>query len=106
MEEISAPAAAELLHNQPDLVILLDVREAAELEVAAIASALHIPMGEIPARLTEIDAAKKIICLCRSGGRSAQVAEFLLAQGFSDVVNLTGGTHAWSDLVDSSIPKY
>ena len=106
MEEISATAAAELLRNQPDQVILLDVREAAELEVAALDGALHISMGEIPARLADIDPAKKIICLCRSGGRSAQVAEFMLANGFRDVVNLTGGIHAWSDLVDSSIRKY
>jgi len=106
MEEISAPNAAELLHNQSDQVILLDVREAAELEVAAVAGALHIPMGEIPARLGELDRAKKIICPCHSGGRSAQVTEFLLAQGYDAAINLTGGIHAWSDLVDSSVPKY
>ena len=106
MEEISATEAAQMLRDQPEQTILLDVREAMELEMAAVAGALHIPMGEIPGRLGEIDASKTIICLCRSGGRSAQVAEFLLAQGCAKAVNLTGGIHAWSDQVDSSIPKY
>jgi len=106
MEEISATEAAQMLRDQPDQTILLDVREAVELETAAVAGALHLPMGEIPGRLEEIDASKTIICMCRSGGRSAQVAEFLLAQGYAKAVNLTGGIHAWSDLVDSSIPKY
>jgi len=106
MEEISATEAAQMLRDVPEQTILLDVREAMELETAAIAGALHIPMGEIPGRLEDIDASKTIICMCRSGGRSAQVAEFLLAQGYAKAVNLTGGIHAWSDLVDSSIPKY
>ena len=75
MDEISAPDAAQLLADQPDQTILLDVREEAELEAAALANALHLPMGEIPARLAEIDNRKTIICMCRSGGRSAQVAE-------------------------------
>ena len=105
MDEISAPDAAQLLADQPDQTILLDVREEAELEAAALANALHLPMGEIPARLAEIDNKKTIICMCRSGGRSAQVADFLARQGYTRVFNLTGGIHAWSDLVDSSIPK-
>ena len=105
MDEISAPDAAQLLADQPDQTILLDVREEMELEAAAVADALHLPMGEIPARLAEIDNKKTIICMCRSGGRSAQVADFLARQGYTKVFNLTGGIHAWSDLVDSSIPK-
>ncbi len=105
MNEISAPDAAKLLADQPDQTVLLDVRELIELETAAVAGALHLPMGEIPARLAEIDKTKTIICMCRSGGRSAQVADFLARQGYDKVFNLTGGIHAWSDLVDSSIPK-
>ena len=106
MQEISATEAAQMLHDQPEQTILLDVREAMELEMAAVEGSLHIPMGEIPGRLGELDASKTIICLCRSGGRSAQVVEFLLAQGYAKAVNLAGGIHSWSDLIDSSIPKY
>jgi rhodanese-related sulfurtransferase len=106
MEEISATEAAEMLRDQSEQTILLDVREELELEAAAVADALHLPMGEIPARLAEIDKSKSVICMCRSGGRSAQVADFLARQGYTRVFNLTGGIHAWSDLVDNSIAKY
>jgi rhodanese-related sulfurtransferase len=106
MEEISATEAAEMLRDQPEQTILLDVREELELEAAAVADALHLPMGEIPVRLAEIDKSKTVICMCRSGGRSAQVADFLARQGYTRVYNLTGGINAWSDLVDNSIAKY
>ncbi len=106
MEEISASQAAELLQNQSDSTILLDVREHKELEFAAIAGALHIPMGDIPARLEEIDSAKTVVCMCHGGGRSAQIAVFLAARGYEQVVNLAGGINAWSETVDSNIPRY
>ena len=106
MEEISVSDAAELLRNQPDQTILLDVREAAELEIAAVAGALHIPMGEIPNRLDEVDRTKTIICMCHAGGRSAQVTHFLAGQGYGKAVNLAGGIQAWSERVDSNIPTY
>ena len=84
--------------------VLLDVREAWELAIARVAEAVHIPMGEVPARLTELDRDRDIVVLCRRGGRSAQVAGFLEQQGFENVWNLTGGILAWSDQLDSSIP--
>jgi rhodanese-related sulfurtransferase len=105
-EEISPVEAHRLLSDQPQQTVLLDVREPMELELARVDGALHIPMGAIPARLNEIDRAKLIICLCRSGGRSAQVAAFLRQQGFSDARNLIGGINAWSTDVDNSIQPY
>ena len=106
MRELSATEAATLLQTEPDTTVLLDVREHPEIEAAPVPDALHIPMGEIPARLDEIDRAKTIICLCHLGGRSAQVAAFLEAQGYADVINLAGGTEAWSTSVDTSVPRY
>jgi rhodanese-related sulfurtransferase len=106
LPEISASEAAALLAEHPEKHVLLDVREPVELEMARLDPSVHIPMGEIPARLTELDRSKTIICMCRVGGRSAQVGEFLLQQGFTSVVNLAGGINAWSDEVDDSIPLY
>jgi rhodanese-related sulfurtransferase len=63
-------------------------------------------MNEIPARLGELDPAAEVIVLCRSGGRSMQVAQFLERQGFRDAVNLAGGILAWSRDVDSSVSGY
>lgn len=86
---------------------LLDVRESWELEVAPVpSSTVHIPMGEIERRLGELDPAGITVVLCRSGGRSAQVARLLEARGFASVYNLTGGLLAWSRDLDPSIPRY
>jgi rhodanese-related sulfurtransferase len=106
MQEITPREAAALLKAKPADTILLDVREPMELELAAVQGALHISMGEIPARLDEIDKSKTVICLCHSGGRSAQVAAFLEHRGYAAVVNLVGGIHGWSLEVDDSIPIY
>ena len=86
--------------------LLLDVREDWELEIARVDGVLHIPMGDVPARLPEIDPEREIVVMCRSGGRSAQVARFLEQQGYARVWNLAGGILAWSDQLDSTISPY
>src|SRR5690606_35039485 len=63
-------------------VVLLDVREHDELELAAIAGARHIPMRQVPARLEELPKDQPIVVFCHAGGRSRRVAQFLAANGF------------------------
>ena len=107
MEEISATEAAELLQSaEADTVVLLDVREDVELSIAAIDGALHIPMGQIPERIGELNPDQTIVVMCHTGGRSAQVATYLSQQGFPAVFNLDGGIQAWSRSVDPTIPEY
>jgi rhodanese-related sulfurtransferase len=89
-----------------DDVVLLDVREHDELELAAVAGALHIPMREIPARLADLDPNKPLVVMCHSGRRSHRVAEYLLANSFLTVFNLSGGIDAWSTQLDSHVPRY
>jgi rhodanese-related sulfurtransferase len=86
--------------------LVLDVREPWELDVARIPDVLHIPMNEIPARLVELDAAADIVVMCRSGGRSLQVAQYLDRSGFRSVANLTGGILAWARDVDPTVRAY
>ena len=86
--------------------MVLDVRENWELGVASIPDTLHIPMNEIPARLAELNKDGEIVVMCRSGGRSMQVAQFLARNGFRSVANLTGGILAWSRDVDASVQPY
>ena len=90
--------------------LLLDVREAWEVATAAIrvdgAESLHIAMGEIPSRLSELDPSRPVLCICHHGMRSAQVAHFLSRQGFQTVYNLAGGIDAWSPHVDAAVPRY
>ena len=86
--------------------LVIDVREKWELDVASIPDVRHIPMGEVPARLAELDPHQEIVVMCRSGGRSMQVAQFLARNGFENVANLTGGILAWSRDVDPSVSAY
>ena len=85
---------------------LLDVREREEVELAALAGAKHIPMGEIPSRLGELDPDAEIVVICHHGMRSANVAGYLAEHGFARIGNLTGGIDAWSRLIDPSVPRY
>ena len=92
--------------------LLLDVREPWEAATASIASGSArldqrlIPMGEIPARLAELDPTQPIVVFCHHGVRSLQVVAFLERQGFESVYNLAGGIDAWSREVDPSVPRY
>ena len=86
---------------------LVDVREDWEIQLAPVPSALvHIPMGQIPDRVGELDPAKDTFVICRSGGRSLEVARFLSAHGFASVFNVTGGILKWSRDLDPKIPQY
>jgi len=87
--------------------VLLDVREDWEIKLAPVpVEHLHLPMGQIPDRLVELDPARECVVICRSGGRSLQVANFLERRGFSQVANLAGGILAWSRDIDPNIPVY
>jgi len=92
---------------EPKPVVLVDVREGWELEVAAVrVPVVHIPLGQLTARFKELNPATETVVICRSGGRSMQAAHFLAGQGFEKVHNLAGGILAWSRDIDPSIPAY
>jgi rhodanese-related sulfurtransferase len=105
--EISPTEFRERWPRAPNAdVTLLDVREPAELALAAVDGALHIPMREVPARLTELPPGRPLVVMCHGGSRSRRVAEFLAANGFEQVFNLHGGIDAWSQQIDPDIPRY
>ena len=85
---------------------LIDVREPFEYEIARIDGAKLIPLGEITERLDELTGEQPIVVHCHSGMRSAQAARLLQQRGFANVYNLEGGIDAWSDQIDSNVPKY
>jgi sulfur-carrier protein adenylyltransferase/sulfurtransferase len=86
-------------------VLLLDVREPWEYQVANIGGKL-IPQNDVPQRLSEIDRNREIVVQCKSGGRSQRIAEFLAQNGYPNVKNLAGGILAWADQIDPKVPKY
>lgn len=108
MEQLAPTRLGTALAGRP--ATLLDVREPWEVEVASLQveglTLRHIPMGQIPARLGELDPTQPVVCLCHHGMRSAQVAAFLERQGFALVYNLAGGIDAWSATVDPRVPRY
>jgi adenylyltransferase/sulfurtransferase len=85
---------------------LIDVREVFEHQICNIPQAKLIPLGELPKRLSEIDPGREVVVHCKMGGRSAKAADFLRQNGYSKVLNMTGGILAWSDKVDRTVPKY
>ena len=107
MQHLTAPELANWIADASrPKPILLDVREAWEFETCHLDGALPIPMRTIPARLAELDPDAAIVCICHHGARSMQVAGFLEQNGYTHITNLTGGMHAWSTQVDSSVPTY
>src|SRR4051812_6605585 len=86
--------------------LVLDVREEWELQLAHIPDVVHVPMSQVPARVSEFEREQQIIVMCHAGGRSMRVAHYLANQGFTNVANLTGGISAWSQSVDATVPQY
>lgn len=73
----------------------IDVREPDEVAGGSLPGAMNIPLATLPDRVAELDPARRTVLLCRSGGRSTQACEYLVANGFSDVINLDGGMLAY-----------
>ncbi|PWH18988.1 MAG: molybdenum cofactor biosynthesis protein MoeB [Anaerolineae bacterium] len=103
--DISATELAQKLKNGERLR-LIDVREPHELEISQIPGAQLIPLGQLAARLSELDSAEEIVLFCKAGTRSARALEVLLSAGFRKVKNLKGGINAWAREVDPSLPIY
>lgn len=105
--EVSVQEVKRMLDAGEDF-LLLDVRQPREYQVARIEPAVLLPMNELPARVDELraHAGKTIVAHCHHGGRSMQVTQWLRAQGFADVRNMTGGIDAWSLKVDPTVPRY
>jgi len=106
VRQIEPEEVARKLKSDAEKVVLLDVREPFEREMAVILPSIHIPMGEIPERSGEIPLDRDVVVYCHSGSRSMVVAGFLASHGFKSVWNLAGGIDAWSVDVDPSVPRY
>ena len=105
MKEITPTEFLALRKSGAD-VVLLDVREPWELDVARVPDVVHIPMGEVLARLADLDPNRQTVVLCRSGRRSMEIATLLEQQGFKSVANLKGGILAWGRELDPSLATY
>ena len=103
--EISPNELAEKMQNDSK-PRLLDVREPHELNISQIPGAELIPLGQLPAQLSELDTTDDFVVFCRTGARSGRAVQLMRSAGFRKVKNLKGGINAWVRQVDTSQPIY
>lgn len=110
-EAISVKELGEIFETESaDRYQLVDVREPTEIEIATLPSFQVLSLSQFPQWSEQIhqylDAEKPTLVLCHHGIRSAQMCQWLVSQGFTQVKNITGGIDAYSLLVDRSVPRY
>jgi rhodanese-related sulfurtransferase len=93
--DVAQAGIAEVPATFGDAVVLLDVREHDEWQRGHAPGAQHIPMGDVPARMAEIDTEAQLFVVCHAGGRSQRVAQYLARNGY-EPVNVAGGMLAWA----------
>ena len=91
---------AKLTSDEP--VTIIDVRENDEIAVSKLECAIHIPMQDIPQNVATLPKDKPLYIMCRVGGRSEQVADFLEGMGYN-AINITGGMIAWQQHIDPTL---
>jgi thiazole biosynthesis adenylyltransferase ThiF len=96
----------QVLRGGKEVPLLLDVREQWEWDVAHLEGSLHIPLGQLPGRLQEIDTRREIVTICHHGMRSLHARDLLQGAGFSRVRSLAGGIDLWAEVVEPGMRRY
>lgn len=89
-----------------ETLVLLDVREAWEISICALADSVFIPMSQIQVRAREIPTNQRVVVVCHHGIRSHHVVGWLRRLGYGNVLNLRGGIDAWARRIDQRIAIY
>jgi rhodanese-related sulfurtransferase len=103
--QISAKEVNERV-GRGDKLLLVDVREQWEYDLAKIPGAKLIPLGTLPANLNTLLDADEVICYCHHGMRSLDAAVWLRQQGVESAKSMAGGIERWSVEVDPEVPRY
>jgi adenylyltransferase/sulfurtransferase len=103
--EITADELERRLSDDGQGIVVLDVREPWEWEIAHIAGSRHYPLGELPERINELDGEAEIVTLCHRGQRSLTAQRLLQGAGFR-ARSLAGGIDAWAERVDRGMARY
>lgn len=104
--EITAEELYQEMKEKGSELVVIDVREPHEWEIAHIEGAQLIPLGQLPERLGELDGHAEIVTHCHHGARSMKALQVLKGAGFSRVRSLAGGIDAWADRVEVGMPRY
>jgi sulfur-carrier protein adenylyltransferase/sulfurtransferase len=105
-DEVTVQELQRALADPTNGIMVLDVREPSEYEIARINGARLLPMSQLTQRFGELDPEHRYYLLCRAGGRSMRALEFLRQQGIRRVKSVKGGILAWAEQIDPSVPKY
>lgn len=100
------PAELDARLKRGDELLLIDVREVVEHEIARIEGARLLPLSVFQEWVGTLRPEVETVVMCHHGIRSAQVCAFLARQGFTKLSNLAGGIDRWSREVDASVPLY
>jgi len=99
------PKSVKALMSAGEEFILLDVREDKERAYRCIEPSRHIPLGDLPKRVGELDRNARVVAYCHAGVRSLKAANWLLEQGFAKVESMSGGIERWAVEVDPAMPR-
>jgi len=105
-DEVTVQDMKKALDNPKLGIKVVDVREPDEYEIARVKGVPLLPLGELPKRFTELDPNRQYYIHCKNGARSMKALKFLRKQGFKYLKSVKGGITAWSDEIDSSVPRY
>lgn len=105
IQNLSPSEIKEILDNEKN-IRLVDVREEWEYKIANLEKAELMPMSNFDGHLSKLHPNEKIIVYCHHGTRSYAVCNYLIGNGFKNVINLRGGINSWSEEIDDSIPVY
>lgn len=94
MKSITTDELQKIVENDEE-VFLIDVREDEEVASGMVPGAKHIPLGQLPERLGELDTSAAVHVICKAGGRSAMACDFLESNGI-ETVNIEGGMMNWN----------
>ncbi|MDH5631552.1 MAG: rhodanese-like domain-containing protein [Gammaproteobacteria bacterium] len=92
--------------DRDDKPLILDVREPWECDICRLPDSVHMPMGSVMNRLTELDPQRETVVICHHGIRSQHIAVMLQRAGFEHLHNLRGGIDAWARQLDPYMETY
>jgi molybdopterin/thiamine biosynthesis adenylyltransferase/rhodanese-related sulfurtransferase len=105
-DEVTVQDMKKALDNPKLGIKVVDVREPDEYKIARVKGVPLLPLSELPKRFTELNPNQQYYIHCKSGARSMKALKFLRGQGFRHLKSVKGGITAWSDEIDSSVPRY
>jgi molybdopterin/thiamine biosynthesis adenylyltransferase/rhodanese-related sulfurtransferase len=106
MTDSVSPSELAASIERGDELVLLDVREPWEAEIASLPGALLVPLGSLESVVDKLDTAEDFVVYCHHGVRSESALQFLRGRGFEHAKHLAGGIDAWSRDVDPAVARY